>query len=145
MRSTPAQTRPPAGFSTVSKLSTCLQDVGQREFVEDDEVDESDLSDFEVKTGPAHQVDSDHTAKLTPRTCFLSQEMNNLKTSSDEEEEESSEEEMEMEMEETKTKANVKSKGKSPANGSAARKKRSHVEIEYENETEPAPKARAAL
>lgn len=97
------------------------ENVGQREFVADDEVDESDLSDFE--------------------------EMNNLKTSSDEEGpegEESSEEEEEMEVE-TRTKAKVKSKGKSPANGSAARKKRAYVEIEYEQETEPAPKARAML
>ncbi|XP_037634782.1 protein MAK16 homolog [Sebastes umbrosus] len=97
------------------------EDVGKREFLAEDEVEEgSDLSDFE--------------------------DMNKLKTSSDEEdqdeeEEESSEEEMEVEVEvETKTKAS-KSKGKSPANGTVARKKRAYVEIEYE--TEPAAKSRA--
>ncbi|XP_007543676.1 PREDICTED: protein MAK16 homolog [Poecilia mexicana] len=81
------------------------EDVGQSEFVAEDEVDESDLSDFE--------------------------DMNKLKTSSDEEEQQdSSEEEEEME-EETKA---SRSKGKSPANGSAPRRKRAFVEIEYETE-----------
>ncbi|XP_033946888.1 protein MAK16 homolog [Pseudochaenichthys georgianus] len=95
--------------------------VGKSEFVAEEELEESDLSDFE--------------------------EMNKLKTSSDEEEqddeeESSGEEEEEDEMEvDTKTKASSKSKGKSPANGSPARKKRAYVEIEYE--TEPAPKSRA--
>ncbi|XP_008301562.1 protein MAK16 homolog isoform X2 [Stegastes partitus] len=90
------------------------EDVGRREFVAEEEVEESDLSDFE--------------------------DMNKLKTSSDEEEQdESSEEEDEEEME-VQTKAS-RSKGKSPANGSAARKKRAYVEIEYE--TEPAAKSRA--
>lgn len=92
------------------------EDVGQREFVAEEEVEESDLSDFE--------------------------DMNKLKTSSDEEEEEeeTDEEEEEEEEMEVQTKASG-SKGKSPANGSAARKKRAFVEIEYE--TEPAAKSRA--
>uniref|UniRef100_A0A3P9AXM4 Protein MAK16 homolog n=1 Tax=Maylandia zebra TaxID=106582 RepID=A0A3P9AXM4_9CICH len=94
------------------------EDVGQREFVAEEEVEESDLSDFEVTL-----LSNDH--------------------SDEEEQDESSEEEEEVEEEmEVQTKAS-RSKGKSPANGSAARKKRAYVEIEYEQETEPASKSRA--
>ncbi|XP_074525691.1 protein MAK16 homolog [Halichoeres trimaculatus] len=99
------------------------EDVGQREFVAEDEIEESDLSDFE--------------------------EMNKLRASSDEEEqdedessEEEEEDEEEMEVEGKQKKKGAKWKGKSPANGSVARKKRAYVEIEYEQETEPASKNR---
>ncbi|XP_016136710.1 protein MAK16 homolog [Sinocyclocheilus grahami] len=91
------------------------EESGTREFVAEDEFEESDLSDFE--------------------------NMNNLKGSSDDDEEESSEEEeSEEELEEEKTKA--KSKGKAPLKG-PIRKKRAYVEIEYEQETEPAQKSKA--
>ncbi|KAK9970290.1 hypothetical protein ABG768_026244 [Culter alburnus] len=89
---------------------------GSREFIAEDEFEESDLSDFE--------------------------DMNNLKGSSDEEEddeEESTEEESEEELEE---KIKAKTKGKAPLKG-PIRKKRAYVEIEYEEETEPAQKSKA--
>ncbi|KAB5567859.1 hypothetical protein PHYPO_G00237660 [Pangasianodon hypophthalmus] len=101
------------------------EDAGKREFVADDEFEESDLSDFE--------------------------DMNNLKGSDEEdeeeeegssEEEEESEEEMEEEVEEEEE-SRVKSKGKTPLKG-PARKKRAYVEIEYEQETEPAAKSKAS-
>lgn len=98
------------------------EEAGKREFVEADEFEESDLSDFE--------------------------DMNNLQASGDEEEEseeeeeEESEEEMEEEIEEEK-KAPAKSKGKTPLKG-PVRKKRAYVEIEYEQETEPASKSKAS-
>lgn len=66
---------------------------------------------------------------------FISQDMNELRTSSDEEAESSDEEDTE--------KATSRSKGKSPVNGSEARKKRAYVEMEYEQEMQPAAKSRA--
>ncbi|KAL0978940.1 hypothetical protein UPYG_G00178170 [Umbra pygmaea] len=89
------------------------EDVGKKEFVAADEIEESDLSDFE--------------------------DMDNLKASSDEEGE--SEEEMEEENEASTSTG--KSKGKMPLKGVAFRQKRAFVEIEYEQETEPVPKSKA--
>ncbi|KAJ7993785.1 hypothetical protein DPEC_G00258320 [Dallia pectoralis] len=92
------------------------EDVGKKEFVAADEIDESDLSDFE--------------------------DMDNLKSGSDESSEEG-ESEQEMEEENEASTSKGKSKGKTPLKGAAFRKKRAYVEIEYEEETEPVPKSKA--
>uniref|UniRef100_A0A3B3I2P5 MAK16 homolog (S. cerevisiae) n=1 Tax=Oryzias latipes TaxID=8090 RepID=A0A3B3I2P5_ORYLA len=88
------------------------EEVEQREFVAEDEVEESDLSDFE--------------------------DMNKLKTSSDEEEQESSEGEEQQEESSDEEEAGA-STSKSAARG---RKRRAFVEIEYEREVEPVSKSR---
>uniref|UniRef100_A0A8C7YA97 MAK16 homolog (S. cerevisiae) n=1 Tax=Oryzias sinensis TaxID=183150 RepID=A0A8C7YA97_9TELE len=88
------------------------EEVEQREFVAEDEVEESDLSDFE--------------------------DMNKLKTSSDEEEQESNEEE-EQQQESSEEEEAAASTSKSAARG---RKRRAFVEIEYEREVEPVSKSR---
>ncbi|NP_001290651.1 protein MAK16 homolog [Esox lucius] len=95
------------------------EDVGKPEFVAEDEIEESDLSDFE--------------------------DMDNLNADSDEDEssEEEGESEVEMEEESEASTSTGKSKGKTPLQGSAFRKKRAYVEIEYEQETEPVPKSKA--
>ncbi|KAM4615866.1 protein MAK16 homolog isoform 1-T1 [Polymixia lowei] len=97
------------------------EDVGKKEFVAADDIEESDLSDFE--------------------------DMNNLKASSDEEDEEDMSEEEENESEEEEEMEvemkGSRSKGKAPAKGPALRKKRAYVEIEYEQETEPVSKSKA--
>ncbi|NP_001080475.1 protein MAK16 homolog B [Xenopus laevis] len=93
------------------------EESGKREFVEDDDVEESDLSDFEDMDKLGASSDED-------------------KPSSESEEESSGEED---EKEEKAPKA--KSKGKAPLKGHLIRK-RPHVEIEYEQETEPQQKAK---
>ncbi|XP_028851840.1 protein MAK16 homolog [Denticeps clupeoides] len=92
------------------------EDVGHKEFVAENEIEESDLSDFE--------------------------DMNNLKGSSEEEEDDDEGETSENEESEEETEAKGKSKGKTPLKG-PVRKKRAYVEIEYEQETEPAQKSKA--
>lgn len=101
-------------------------DVGKKEFVAEEEVEESDLSDFE---------EMDHLKGSSDEEVDDGEE-----ESSDEEDEEESEEEMEAETQASGSK--VKSKGKTPLKG-AYQKKRAYVEIEYEQETEPAPKTKA--
>ncbi|XP_051508807.1 protein MAK16 homolog [Myxocyprinus asiaticus] len=88
------------------------EESGQREFVADEDFEESDLSDFE--------------------------ELNNLKGSSDEEEE-SSEEEVEEEMEEE---SKAKSKGKAPLKGPIRKKRAYvEIEYEQETEPAQKSKA----
>lgn len=95
------------------------KDAGQKEFVEDHEIEESDISDFE--------------------------DMDKMDSNSEEEtsaEEEASEPEKETEMEgEAVSSSGQKSKGKTPLKG-PIRRKRAYVEIEYEHENEPAVKAK---
>ncbi|XP_043938941.1 protein MAK16 homolog isoform X1 [Protopterus annectens] len=96
------------------------KDAGQKEFIEDNEIEESDISDFE--------------------------DMDKLGSDSEEEastEEEAAESEKETEREEEAVSSSgKKSKGKTPLKG-PIRRKRAFVEIEYEHETEPAVKAKA--
>ncbi|RVE67779.1 hypothetical protein OJAV_G00085370 [Oryzias javanicus] len=94
------------------------EEAEQREFVAEDEVEESDLSDFE--------------------------DMNKLKTSSDEEEQEESSDEEEQQ-EECSDEEEVEMEAAASTSKSAARgrKKRAFVEIEYEQEVEPVSKSRS--
>ncbi|KAA0713750.1 Protein MAK16 -like protein MAK16-like protein [Triplophysa tibetana] len=89
------------------------EESGTREYVADDDFEESDLSDLE--------------------------ELKNL-DDKNEDQESSEEEETEEEMEEENSR--TKSKGKAPLKG-PVRKKRAYVEIEYEQETEPSQKSKA--
>lgn len=103
-------------------------DVGQKEFVAEEEIEESDLSDFEEMNklkGSSDEEDDDE------------EEEDDDDEDDGEEDDESSEEEMD-----TEVKTKTRSKGKAPLKG-PLRKKRAYVEIEYEEETTPAPKSKA--
>ncbi|XP_062399756.1 protein MAK16 homolog [Sardina pilchardus] len=102
------------------------EDVGQKEFVAEDEIEESDLSDFEDMNNLKGSSDEDDE-----------DEDDEDEDDDDEEDDESSEEEMD-----TEAKTKISSKGKAPLKG-PYRKKRAYVEIEYEQETEPASKSKA--
>ncbi|XP_030637042.1 protein MAK16 homolog [Chanos chanos] len=101
-------------------------DAGEREFVAEDEIEESDLSDFEDMNKLKGSSDEDDDEEEE-------------EGSSDEEEEEEDEEDMEEEME---VEPKKKSKGKAPLRG-PQRKKRAYVEIEYEQEMELTQKSKA--
>ncbi|XP_030057828.1 protein MAK16 homolog [Microcaecilia unicolor] len=98
--------------------------AGQREFVEDDEVEESDVGDFEDMDKMEAGSDEEQDGK------------------SSDEEESVEEEESENKVQTARVPSKAKSKGKTPLRG-LMRKKRAYVEIEYEQETEPAGKTKS--
>ncbi|KAF6738992.1 MAK16-like protein [Oryzias melastigma] len=93
------------------------EEVEEREFVAEDEVEESDLSDFE--------------------------DMNKLKTSSDEGEQEESSDEEEQQEESSDEEAEMEAAASTSKSAARGRKKRAFVEIEYEREVEPVSKNRS--